>query len=904
MGQFLKRFFGKGKFDINENIQLMRQGKRPMFNFPADLAEPMLDYMLERSFLEDVSTRTSFSTPAKTEITEVKWIRIARLPVSPYRIESYDLLSRWQGVLSALHAWNQKIIVMLQRRGGNTFIYLGVPGTSKANIARCRTALTNSMPGVGIEELTPDKNWKELVELNRQLENSNCGAAVTGIPSFRKDTQFGLFQTLDKVAVGFRDHHGSDANYTVMVIAEPLGDSAISELIGKFQQLGSEIHTNVMVRVSENESVTRGQGSGTNAGSSMNFGTGQGSLTMVKGLVESALACADPISMVISAAQTLTGTEVAKAALQALGFTGGFNFGRSISNSESATYGESVSREYLNKFAQYSETVTDQHCTRLRSGRSLGFWNAGVYILGDTTDDVNLLAGILRSVYSGDNTHLEPIRTHTLNSESALRNVRNFDLVPIENPDLKKDGVIGEEWHFLGRPYQYVSTPVNTEELSIFTSLPRHDVPGVRFVKNAATFANNPGADTASREKLTLGKIVNMGVEQSNSYNIDIDALVRHSLVVGSTGSGKTTTSKAIIDAVMSRKRPVLIIEPAKDEWVRWAIEKNKTLPADQKIAIFEPGASFFEGVKLSNLMLNPFQPAAVEGAPIDIQTRCEQVTALINASLPTGDILPIILDEAIYTYLRENIDDFDDDEMPQLKQYPKLDGVVPVAKRVLQNRGYEPKVTDGLVAALETRFNYLTRGKRGKVLNNLISTPAKTLFDQNCVINLSKIPSAKDRALIMSIILLSLGEYRRSAYANDAAYRHEAQENKLMHLTVIEEAHNVLAKPPVAAEGSGNPQQVVADLFSSMLAEIRSLGEGLMIIDQVPTKLITDVVKNTNYKFCHRLTAVDDTAVMAEALALRDDQKGIIATLEQGNAIVLGDIDDAASWVKVKRNK
>ena len=208
------------------------------------------------------------------------------------------------------------------------------------------------------------------------------------------------------------------------------------------------------------------------------------------------------------------------------------------------------------------------------------------------------------------------------------------------------------------------------------------------------------------------------------------------------------------------------------------------------------------------------------------------------------------------------------------------------------------------MVAALETRFKYLTRGKRGDILNTLISTEYDTLFSGNCVINLSKIANVKDKALIMSIILISLYEYRKSIFTYNEDYRKQAKQNELMHLTVIEEAHNVLARPPLAAEGSGNPQQVVADLFSNMLAEIRSLGEGLMIIDQVPTKLIPDVIKNTNYKICHRITSIDDSNVMATALALRDDQKSLIPSLEPGHAIISGDRDDAASWVKIYKNK
>ena len=155
-----------------------------------------------------------------------------------------------------------------------------------------------------------------------------------------------------------------------------------------------------------------------------------------------------------------------------------------------------------------------------------------------------------------------------------------------------------------------------------------------------------------------------------------------------------------------------------------------------------------------------------------------------------------------------------------------------------------------------------------------------------------------------MSLLLLSLYEYRISAYTYDEKYRSEAQANKLMHLTVIEEAHNVLAKPGQDSLGTGNPQQVVADLFSNILSEVRSFGEGFMIVDQVPTRLIPDVIKNTNYKIVHRLASPDDCQVMAAALALRPDQECILPMLEQGNVVIAGDKDDAAVWVQVNKPK
>lgn len=903
MGNFIKRLFGRDAFDVEGNIERLKNNQAPIYVLPLDLANPMMDYMLERSYLEDISSRTDFNIVKRRYSESIDWLRLDRLPVSPLRIDDYDLLSRWQGVLSSLHAWQQKLIFLLQRRDGETHIYIGVQGINTGeSIKKCNSALVSSMPGIDFHALTLQNDCDEIRDVDLQIKYSNSGGAITGIPSFRKNTQYGVLQTLDKLAFGFKNLNGLDANYSLIVIAEPLSDSQITDIIYKYQRLGSEIHSEVSHHVTESTGQTYSEGSYTGVSGGAGIATGQGNVSPLAEMAKTLLMLTNPVTAPV---------ETAKSAFHAVLNSINLGINRGLSTSHGVTYGQSVAKDYLNKFAQYTEQLTDKHCERLRSGRDIGFWNAGVYVLADTDDDVELITGMLRSVYSGDYSHIEPIRTHVFKSRSALESIKNFNLIPIVNPEANEYVKDKDEWHILGKEYQYVSTPVNTEELSLFTSLPRKDVPGIRFVKNAARFASNPGKNLKSEDMVTIGNIVDTGIEQSAKYTISLNSLVRHSLIVGSTGCGKTTTCKTLINAVLEKNRPVLVIEPAKDEWVRWAIRQNAEIekmdiPQEEKdrkkIMIFEPGLTVFEGTMLSNLRLNPFQPAAIEGAPIDMQTRCEKFTALINASLPTGDILPVIMDEALYAYLKEQVEDFEEEEMSQLPKYPLLEGVLPVAERILADRGYEPRVTDSFVAALETRFKYLTRGKRGKILNEYTSTSCEKLFNHNCVINLSKIPNAKDKALIMSMILLSLYEYRTSAYTYDEQYRKRAQANELMHLTVIEEAHNVLSRPGVMAEGSGNPQQVVADLFSNMLSEIRSLGEGFMIIDQVPTRLIPDVIKNTNYKICHRMTAIDDCAVMAQALALRDDQKGIIPTLEQGNAIISGDLDDAASWVKISK--
>ena len=86
----------------------------------------------------------------------------------------------------------------------------------------------------------------------------------------------------------------------------------------------------------------------------------------------------------------------------------------------------------------------------------------------------------------------------------------------------------------------------------------------------------------------------------------------------------------------------------------------------------------------------------------------------------------------------------------------------------------------------LNTRFSYLLRGTRGKILHTVISTDYDKLFNRPVVINLSRLSGSKDKGLIMSLLLLALQEYRVSRYTYEDEYRARAQRNELLHLVVI----------------------------------------------------------------------------------------------------------------------
>lgn len=857
---------------------------------PDDLYRELLDCSMERSTLEYVSQRRHFPRVAELK-GKITWLQVTRLPVHPDNMDSYDLYSRWQGVLSSLHAWGYRFLFLLQRKEGQTHLYLGTVSTNRNilpadAVEQMREATSGSMPGVELQALDDQEIMTDII--NPMLSYKNIGA-VTGLPSFFDEKGPGVLQTLDSLAFGIRGNHNAERPYSLLVIADPISDRETGDIINRMRKLGSQIHSDVerSVNTSQSQSASKQKGLNPYAAS----GIGGGLSTILGGLG----------SKFLPGLFGALGGALGQGVSQLLGSAFGIGAGQ-LNTTITNNFSLSVNTSYLDKFAQYAEQLTELHIERMKQGRNLGYWNVGVYVFGKSLKDVTTVNGMLRSIYAGRESYVEPIRLHLLQENSgAMEAVRQFQMIPLYDDTVA--GMTEEtEWHVFGRNYQYLSTPMNTKELALTTSLPKRDVPGLRFVKTAVRFANNP--PVTSGETICMGNMVDMGVEQNAEYRIDHNDLVRHTLVCGSTGSGKSYTCKRILSELLGKGIPALIIEPAKDDYVRWALEMNKTLPEDMKFQIFMPGFDEFEGVPLKQLQLNPFEPAAAAAAKVDMMSRCENLVALLNASLPTSDILPVLVDETVYSlygYCFKK--DFTSGKpMEQQKNYPSLILLPEMAKAILADRSYEAKVKDNMLACLETRFQYLVRGTRGQLLDVNKSTDPSLLFDRPTIVNISGISAAKDKALIMSLLMLSLYEYRKSQYANDADYRAKAAQNKLLHMTLVEEAHNVLLNPGNDVLGTGNPQQVVADLFSNMLSEIRGYGQGLMIVDQVPTRLIPDAIKNTNYKIVHRLTAPDDCEVMASSLALRDDQHALIPALAIGNAIIYGDKDDAAAWVHLKK--
>ncbi|MCS6805583.1 MAG: ATP-grasp domain-containing protein [Blastocatellia bacterium] len=173
-------------------------------------------------------------------------------------------------------------------------------------------------------------------------------------------------------------------------------------------------------------------------------------------------------------------------------------------------------------------------------------------------------------------------------------------------------------------------------------------------------------------------------------------------------------------------------------------------------------------------------------------------------------------------------------------------------------------------------RIGSLLWGSKGRMLNNRRSIPMETLMTQPTMLELESL-NDDEKALVMLFLLTMIREYCR-------VNRHES---KLQHVTLIEEAHRVMACVPHASdrETSADTRAQAVEMFSASLSEVRAFGEGLIIAEQIPGRLAEDALKNTSIKIVHRLPGQDDRQAVGATMNLSHEQESFLTKLSPGQA-------------------
>ena len=172
-----------------------------------------------------------------------------------------------------------------------------------------------------------------------------------------------------------------------------------------------------------------------------------------------------------------------------------------------------------------------------------------------------------------------------------------------------------------------------------------------------------------------------------------------------------------------------------------------------------------------------------------------------------------------------------------------------------------------------------MTNGISGQIFCDSYDIPDEVMFDQNTIVDLSRVGSSETKSLIMGILVLKLSEYRM-ANANQA-------NSVLRHITVLEEAHNLLKRTTPGAAGSNVIGKSV-EMICNSIAEMRTYGEGFIIVDQSPTAVDIAAIKNTNTKILMRLPEKGDCEAVGNAAGLNEEQVREMSKLGTGIAVVM----------------
>ena len=234
---------------------------------------------------------------------------------------------------------------------------------------------------------------------------------------------------------------------------------------------------------------------------------------------------------------------------------------------------------------------------------------------------------------------------------------------------------------------------------------------------------------------------------------------------------------------------------------------------------------------------------------------------------------------------------------------FPTLEDLYQKIDEVVEDIGYQGRTTMDIKAALKTRVKNLCLGGKGMMLNSRYSVPFSEIMTKPTVLELKYLGNDEEKAFMMGLILTSILEHYESLRSQD--HRSLAAEG-LSHLTVIEEAHRLLKNVPTekSTEEMSNIKGKGIETFCNVLAEIRAYGEGVLISEQIPSKLASDVIKNSSLKIMHRLVSKEDRELMGDTMNLNHLQKRQAISLQAGEALFFSEGLDRPLMIKAPLSK
>ncbi|MGI6019768.1 MAG: ATP-binding protein [Marvinbryantia sp.] len=822
----------------------------------------------------------------------------------------------FKNVLSAFADGDHTLAMVITRHVENVEMFFVIKNEGEGrneqsadNLDLLESALKGNFPGSRIEKMrfdTEDDEGNELIPDCFSFRNYESVAALSNTPSEYSEDY--LTQGIDKLLEGIVPEN-RDEEYSVIFLAESMSQESLRDILSGYEELataiapfagyqfqigeGSTGTTGEMSSIANTESVsdsifkTHSINIGING--NMNRSNSNGKSVATSGLASGICgiiggALLGPVgSRLGQAFGSLTPT-LLKSLQKGLGLGIGGGYGYSWGNSHSDSNGktdtkgtsssislnvsQNTSYTYKSYMVQNLLQKLEETMKRIIKSQSTGLWKFSSYVMSTNSATSINVANYLKGLTQGKASYIEPSIVQEWSDKggeetSEFKEIRKY-LSHFCHPVFLTLSENNDNGMFV-TPTSYIST----DDLGYVISFPEKSIPGIPVLEGVR-FGREPHSLLDNKEDLEIGIGYHMHQKiPSVKIKISKEELTKHTFITGSTGSGKSNTIYKLLDSLGKQGIHYLVVEPAKGEY--------KDVLGKKKDVVVYGTNPLIENMEL--LRINPFRfPKSIH-----VLEHMDRIVEIFNVCWPMYAAMPAILKDSIErAYVDCGWDLETSENMYSADLFPSFADVTKQIKLVLEESDYSDDNKGDYTGSLVTRLNSLSNGINGLILSNDDLTDEE-LFDRNVIVDLSRVGSSETKSLLMGLLVLKLQEHRMDQRSAD----HNLNSN-LKHITVLEEAHNLLRRTSTEQNNEGsNLIGKSVEMLSNSIAEMRTYGEGFIIADQSPGLLDMSVIRNTNTKIIMRLPDYSDRLLVGKSAGLSDNQINELSHFERGVAVI-----------------
>lgn len=419
---------------------------------------------------------------------------------------------------------------------------------------------------------------------------------------------------------------------------------------------------------------------------------------------------------------------------------------------------------------------------------------------------------------------------------------------------------------------------------------------------SGVTRANDArGANGGTAAPIMIGHVLDAGGLPVGPCGLSLETLNHHSFVHGATGAGKSQAVRHVLTELSRQGVPWIVLEPAKREYAAGMAERLASAgdaiadAALRRVHVVRPA-----DLEATPVSLHPLQPEPGASYQAHLDGLLDLMVTAFDADSPFPEVLTQAMDRCVRRAgwdpgtsrpLRALADRYADGATGPLRPlHPGIDDLVRACHQVIDEKGYGREVAGNVHGFVDMRLGTLLTGTKRAAFSAGYPLSLPAVLQTNAVLELQDLGTDSDRALFMGLFLARL------AAAVRVRARDDPRPGRLRNVVVIEEAHRLLRNPETLTGAAAR----AVESFTNLLAEVRSLGVGLIVAEQIPTKIAPDVVKNTATKLMGRTPAADDRELVGDAIGLTAAQSQQVVSLEPGRFALHSDGFDRPMLVQL----